>query len=372
MLLSDLMDVHLLAKMLDEGYVNRQYHPRLPLAILNYSHQTQFAQEWNEVTTQTRGLIYNLNSEVVVARPFKKFFNASELGPSKLGQALGTVQVTDKLDGSLGILYLDTTTACGYSIATRGSFTSDQALKACAILEDAYLSKSDWLPSPLHTYLFEIIYPENRIVLNYGDRQELVFLGTVNNVTGKILGPEWGYGMEGCWPGPRAEVFEATSYKEVKALPIRDNAEGFVLRNIKSDFMCKMKYDEYVRIHRIVFGMNEKRVYEHLRAGRGAGELYEGVPEEFWQWITICVAHFQHEFDAIKERAENDLADIDLEMMDSKTFGRKAFAELAKDRKYPGLLFLMLDGRPIDDAIWKLIRYDGTNKMAAEQSEDVA
>jgi RNA ligase len=370
MKLYDLFDINLYADMIFQGMVGRQFHPNLPLVIINYTHQCQFSQTWNQVTKQCRGLIYNLETEEVVARPFPKFFNAEELGPSKVGQALGrNVQATDKLDGSLGILYPDSSRATGYAMATRGSFTSEQAVHATDVMDD-YMLKSDFYPSPHYTYLFEIIYPQNRIVLDYGSMDDLVLLATVDKDTGTVDGPD--SVPTYVWPGPRAAIFPATSIKEVRALPIRDNAEGFVLRNTKTGFMAKMKYEEYVRIHRIVFGMNEKRVHQHLREGRDVKELYFGVPEEFHEWITSTIDRLGDQYCIIRNTVVNDLEDIEDQMMDAKLFGRKAFAELAKTKKYPGLLFQRLDNRDITDACWKLVSYDGRNKMAAEQSEDTA
>ena len=46
------------------------------------------------------------------------------------------VEVTDKMDGSLGILYRRPDGVC--AIATRGSFASDQALEANKIWSESY------------------------------------------------------------------------------------------------------------------------------------------------------------------------------------------------------------------------------------------
>ena len=40
-------------------------------------------------------------------------------------------------------------------------------------------------PKPGKTYLFEIIYPENRIVVDYGDYKGLVLIDVIDNETGK-------------------------------------------------------------------------------------------------------------------------------------------------------------------------------------------
>jgi len=71
-------------------------------------------------------------------------------------------EVYEKLDGSLGILYwVDDEPR----VATRGSFTGVQAQRGTAILRARYghvAFRTDV------TYLFEILFPENRIVVDYG------------------------------------------------------------------------------------------------------------------------------------------------------------------------------------------------------------
>src|SRR4051812_9866524 len=98
--LDDIMDTHLLADMLAEGYVRRGDHPTLPLSIYNYTAKSQFDEEWNDVTEQCRGLIVNHAGEVV-ARPFRKFFNLSQLRDDQIPQE--PFRVYEKLDGSLGV-----------------------------------------------------------------------------------------------------------------------------------------------------------------------------------------------------------------------------------------------------------------------------
>jgi hypothetical protein len=73
------------------------------------------------------------------------------------------------MDGSLGILFYY---RGEWVVTTRGSFTSDQAIRAKKILDEKYnLDLFNWK----HTYLFEIIYPENRIVVRY-DYEDLIFI----------------------------------------------------------------------------------------------------------------------------------------------------------------------------------------------------
>ena len=64
-------------------------------------------------------------------------------------------------------------------LATRGSFTSPQAIKGRELLEKYDYNRL----AKDYTYLFEIIYPENRIVCNY-DFEDLILLGMIHTKTG--------------------------------------------------------------------------------------------------------------------------------------------------------------------------------------------
>jgi tRNA splicing ligase len=72
-----------LNKYYDEGLVQKQLHPTLPLTIWNYTPKVQYGvtggqyKLWDDITVQCRGLVTDDNG-VVVARPFKKFFNIEE------------------------------------------------------------------------------------------------------------------------------------------------------------------------------------------------------------------------------------------------------------------------------------------------------
>ena len=147
----------------DEGRVYARRHPNLPYTIYNYSDEVAFGGWWNNVTLNCRGLILDDDFNIV-ARPWKKFFNMGQRDNEIDFHA--PVEVTDKLDGSLGILY--STRAGGHAIATRGSFDSKQAQDATKIWMESYF----YLDSALallseYTFLFEILLPWNRIVVDY-------------------------------------------------------------------------------------------------------------------------------------------------------------------------------------------------------------
>lgn len=261
---------------LRDGLIRTQSHPEYPLAIATYTPKAVTTDTWNQVTRQCRGLIWNTETGDIVARPFPKFFNIEE---NKTELAYGMDQpvvITDKLDGSLGILY---NYEDQWAIATKGSFTSPQALMGTEILREKY---EDFAVHSNHTFLFEIVYPENRIVLDYGDTRELFLLGAVHNEKGLTFGPDDVLG----WEGPRAETFPYRTFHEwfnAEANVGRDNAEGVVVHFVRDDVRIKIKQKDYVEKHKIVFGLNERVVWEHMRDG-DFDTWVNTIPEEFKTW----------------------------------------------------------------------------------------
>jgi len=96
------------------GEVNTRPHEGL--VILNYKNEAAFEGRWNFFETVSRGLILEEGTGRVVARPFDKFFNWGQVETPK-DQKI--VNVLEKMDGSLGILYYHN----GWKVSTRGSMT---------------------------------------------------------------------------------------------------------------------------------------------------------------------------------------------------------------------------------------------------------
>ena len=113
---------------IDDGLVTERAHPDDPgLRIYNYTPNVQYGRVWDDVTLQCRGLI--LRGEEVVARPFKKFFNLGELDSPPTSPPR---RISGKMDGSLGISYIAPDGL--WSLATRGSFASEQAIEGTKML----------------------------------------------------------------------------------------------------------------------------------------------------------------------------------------------------------------------------------------------
>lgn len=334
------VDLEELQTYIDAGLINGQHHPTMPLKIYNYSKTCQYRGDWNKYTMMCRGLILD-DEGTVVALPFKKFFNYQEhvaedskLPPLPISQSY---RIHEKLDGSLII-------CVNYHsemvVASRGSFTSDQATKAKEIFAQKY---PDWRPTLDETWLFEIIYPSNRIVVDYHDTEDLVHLATLRTKTGEA--DPLGYVD---WPGPHAKTFDSKSFSDLLAHK-EDNVEGFVVEFYPSGVRCKIKTEEYVRLHRIVTGVTSKMVWENLRDGKPMGDLLENVPDEFYDWLTGMINNLTGLYQAIELRSMSDLRQV-------PAGTRKEQAEFIKTCTYPGIVFAMLDGKSYDQQIWKMVK----------------
>lgn len=355
--LGDLLDEAELARAIEEGYVRRQVHPELPLAILNYTERCQYERAWTDVTRTCRGLIIHSATGEVIARPWAKFFNYGEHPEGSL-DLTAPAEVTDKMDGSLGIMYWD---GAGWAIATRGSFASEQAIHATALLRDRY---PDFVPPAGMTALFEIVFPANRIVVDYGATDDLVLLGAVDIATGEAVGPDW----VSLWDGPVTETMTAATLAEALALPPRPGREGIVVR-MPGPVMIKLKQDDYVALHRLITGMNARVVWERIGAGETANQVCAGIPEEFWPWVREVGGELVREKNRIIDAATAEHARIIASLPEGWT--RKDYALVAGRSEYRAWLFNLLDDRDPSAGIWRTLKPSGERTLVA-YSEDTA
>lgn len=355
--LGEVVDTGELSSFIEAGYVRRQVHPSAPLSILNYTEKAQFENVWNDVTRRCRGLIVH-DDGTVIARPWAKFFNYgdTQCGPLDLS---APVEVTDKLDGSLGILYPGPD---GWTVATRGSFTSDQALHATAVLRRRY---DDFEPPAGMTVLFEIVYPANRIVLDYGNTDDLVLLGAVDIATGEAVGPDWVSG----WSGPMTDTFKAQTLAEALALPPRPNAEGVVVRMVDTGAMVKIKQADYVALHKIVTGLNARIVWEQIGEGKTVAQICEPLPDELHDWVKNLAADLCQRMATILIEARQEHARVKAGLPVDWT--RKDYAAIAGRSPNRAWLFMLLDGKDPSEKIWRTLRPSGEDRPL-NITEDVA
>jgi T4 RnlA family RNA ligase len=330
-----------LEKYYQNGLLLKQTHPRYDLTIWNYTPKVQYERLWDDITLQCRGLVTNSEGKII-ARPFKKFFNYEEHKPEDIPNE--DYVVYEKLDGSLGILF---NYKNEWILATRGSFTSPQAIKGKEILERHDISA--WRKD--NTYLFEIIYPENRIVVDYGDEEKLVVIGGIHTETSEEIPDSSLF-----WT--QDSGFEVvTTYKtwgegyDLLKEEISKDKEGYVIR-FKNGFRMKIKGEEYVRLHRILTNISNRDIWEYLKENKSFNDIIDKVPDEFYEWVKNTADSMVKQYESIEKKSLIDFANI---QKNTNIEDRKSFALEALKCDNPSILFSMLDKKYYGDIIWKII-----------------
>jgi RNA ligase len=370
-----------------DGFVRQQVHPSMPLRILNYTERAAYERVWTDVTCQCRGLIVHTETGEIVARPWRKFFNYGQ-DPDAVLDFDAPAEVTDKADGSLGILY---PVPDGWAIATRGSFASEQAVHATQLLSARY---PEFAPPAGVTVLFEIIYPANRIVLDYGAMDDLVLLGAVEIATGASVSAADVPG----WVGPVVDLMPARTFREALEIEPRRNAEGVVAHFTGTGMRIKLKQADYLALHRILTQTTARSVWDYLavdacrhlisqpkhwgsklrmdpaRAAEilavGPGwmdQLTAGVPDEFHDWLRTTITTLRGQVDELRTSLETTKRALSGE----HDGDRKAIALAIKGHPHAGALFLLLDRIDITTYLWTFA-YPPPEKAWGARSEDVA
>jgi RNA ligase len=272
------------------------------------------------------------------------------------------VSITEKMDGSLGILYR---LGNQYRIATRGSFHSDQAEWATKFLHGHYTL--DDLPTEL-TLLFEIIYPENRVIVDYGGREDLVLLAARNRITGeylrffpdlKLLADQYHF------PLPKVFSFHSIADVLAQASKLGIDEEGFVVE-FSDRQRFKFKGDKYLELHRLVFGLSFKNTLQAVMTNQ-VENIRLQIPDEFLGQFNAWVK----EIEETREHIHREVTEV---FAQAPKDTRKNFAlwVMANHKELSSYLFAMLDGEAIEPIIHKKAFANRPNETAVSHSEDVA
>jgi RNA ligase len=224
----------------------------------------------------------------------------------------------------------------------------------------AHLVNEGW------TYIFEIVYRANRIVVDYGETDDLFYLGRVHIASGRTESAD---AAAVRWPGPQAFTFEGRTLARALELEPRPNAEGVVIHFLRTDTRVKAKQADYVALHRLITGMNARVVWERIGDGETAESLCQGIPEEFWAWVRQVAFELEDERDRIIAEANAGHERILAALPEDWT--RKDYALAAVKSPYRAWLFNLLDRRDPGPGIWKTLKPSGERTLVA-CSEDTA
>jgi RNA ligase len=212
------------------------------------------------------------------------------------------------------------------------------------------------------TYLVEITYPENRIVVGYPRRGTLTLLGAYD-ARGKELKmslarADWealgapvvaSYGTR--WKlSAIVDSAAANRHFAVNNVPLRgSDAEGWVIR-FDSGLRMKIKLADYVRLHGVLSRTNARTLWEALVSGSDIGDIFRTVPDEFSQWVHEKIEDLRSRQILWTASAWGAYKHIE-HIQD-----RKEFALHAVGHPYAAALFRLKDGKSIEHLAWKAVQ----------------
>lgn len=372
---------------IDSGMISVNHHAKFPLVLFSYSRQAQYENLWPDPVRKCRGLIVNELTEEIIARPFEKFFNLENdnletclvamsghgaAEESKLSNIAREPDfIYEKMDGFMCTLY--TWEGVNY-IASKGSFDSPHAKWATATYRkyEQDNSRTTWWPEGF-TPVFEGLTANLRIVVDYKDREELVLIGLVNIETGEeIIGRNLlQSGMARGFSTPKLYALELAAANQMSLDPSIENFEGYVavwVRPGQTPFRLKIKFIDYLRIHRMVTGVSPKRIFEAL-VNNWQSVLAEWT-DESTPWFKKHIAKWQRALVSEYEQIERD-AKAHFELYKAEVMkpryeeGKFDYFPTRKDwalkfqessKQIQPILFALLDGKDVKPFIWKQVK----------------
>jgi hypothetical protein len=279
---------------------------------------------------QCRGIIYDSNDNwEIVARPFDKFFNYGEPEAAKIDWS--TAKVLEKLDGTCCILYFYD----GWHVATLGSCDAsgtvgDHNFTFAQLFWATFQDKGYHLPDQMWsgvTFIFELMTPDNRIVVPHKDRDLKLLGARIANGSESSVNPASGFEPVPSYNYGNLETLIA-SFASINPL----QQEGYVVVDGNYN-RIKVKHPGYVRIHQMKDQFTLKNIVNCVRNGE-AVEFINYFPEHKDLVLQIKDSVFKL-IDDCNEVYEST-KDIGLQ---------KTFALEVKDFPFSGILFAVRNGR---------------------------
>jgi RNA ligase len=317
-----------------------------------------------------------------------KFFNVHEHGRGReFAPPLPDepFEIHEKVDGSLAVIFWY---AGSWQVTTRRSFESPQAEWVRQQLDKA--DTSGLVPGL--TYIAEAVYPQNRVVVDYGQREDLVLLGATRpdgtDIALADVADHWqgiGSVISAHAPVTLTELSRlAASGLDLTGRPMTGiESEGWVIR-YQSGARVKVKQEEYLRLAALVGEIGTEDVWrwtgiarfgQHFPAkflARALGcpptdisglggdfdapmrAAVENVPDEYHDQVRTAVDQFAW-------AAGDVYAEMRHQYNQIKTIGdRGDFARAAnqiEDKQMRAGVFLLLDGNePFSSWVSSVVR----------------
>lgn len=286
------------------------------------SFDNNFWELYDGFYRECRSVVIDVVNLKIVIAPFKKFMNLNqneeyslENIQKRINDAVSChrpVEITTKLDGSMQCInfYQDKfimTGAQAVSINSSWRLTDGYEMFMQNKGLQAMIKQN-----PLLTFIFEYISLKDAHVVKYTKEQEgLYLIGIRENETGK----QWSY----------AEVLDLARFYQVKlTTDIHEETLTDVLNNLdkyKSNeaegvvlnvdgFLVKIKYNDYVKIHRVLSAISSPNLIIEAYADGWIDDLLSKIPDDYkWRIVELVhmLEHYEKKMNDTVEELYNSL-----------------------------------------------------------------
>ena len=336
------------------------------LVCFKYGSEADFS---DPLVCEARGIIIDIVHQMVVCRPFDKFFNVQERYAADIDWK--TARVLEKIDGSLIKLYwyngkwiFATSSTCDAVEASvagyKGITYRDVILRA-----DNYGKISFDDLDKDYTYIFEIVSPMTQVVIKY-DKTTLYYLAARDNTTGE----EVDFELEN-FKKPRS--FSLKTIEDCLEAAVKLNKhseedltdEGFVVVDGKHN-RIKIKSPAYIARHRVVSNkvFTAKRMTELFLQGTDFAKLAKDFPNE-----ARIIKYYEWQFEEVRHKIM-EMAGYARALYEEYDHDRRAVANEIKGTPYAWVGFVAIDSAKTPEDLMKMLSSSKMEKLIAEYSFD--
>lgn len=237
------------------GNITKSKHPDYDIFILCYGKTVQYSRNWNEATMNCRGLVIDKDYNVL-HYPMKKFFNDFEHSALNIQIPALPFKVYEKLDGSLINVF---PYEGKWLFSSKASFISYQKVLAEELFHELFGNPADVLDEA-YNYVFELIHPDNKIVVDYKDRKDLVLLSVYDREGNDI-------DIDNFYRFSKPKIYDGlkdhSKIKEMFNHYKGTEFEGFVIK-FENGFRMKIKLDDYLNLHKAISNLSLLSMWENV------------------------------------------------------------------------------------------------------------
>ena len=345
-------NLKLLDEYVDKGLLRRAEDE--DLVQYNYSEYCNNNGLWDEITMFNRGNIYEKSTGNLIAKAMPKFLNLGQLSEEKQKELMlkPKFNLTEKMDGCLGILYMyKGEIRCN----SRGSFDNYVTDKIKQLLPKYVMLKKILEHNTLNV---EVISPETKIICNYGDTEELYLITAYSNNPdiGEFSYKELSL-MGQVMRMPVVKEYHM-SWNQLLNFQKESNweQEGYVVR-FENNERVKIKSEDYLKVAAFKRNLNKHTLWKvwknDLKQKSEIDHVKEymlSCPDELYPTAT----KYLEELKQALEEHKSKVMEL-VEMLKDKTNKEVGLYFKENKSKYAGAVFSYRNGHNIDSSIIEYI-----------------